>query len=339
MTRTVEIVGGGLAGLSLGHALQRNGVPVTIHEAGSYPRHRVCGEFISGLDRNTRELLVLDPMLEDAHSHREVVWYLRDRAIQRQRLPSPALAISRHRLDQRLADRFVAAGGTLHTRSRIDLASAPAGRVFASGRIRARGDWLGLKLHARQLPLASELEVHLGDRAYVGLCEVEDGRVNVSGLFRQRPGVELSRRNALPAYLEAAGLPTLARRLASAVIIPESCSAVAGLRFGRPSTRPGRIELGDAFAMIPPFTGNGMAMALQSAALALPLLRRWAEGYAAWEETVRAVNRRLTHHFRLRLASARILHPFLLEPNRQRWLSSATQSGLLPLRSLYHALH
>lgn len=339
MRRTIEIVGGGLAGLSLGLALQRRSVPVVVHEAGFYPRHRVCGEFIAGLDSGTRELLSLDDVLKDAPTHREVMWYLRDRAIRRQRLPAPAIAISRHRLDQRLADRFVEAGGTLHTRSRIDLASAPAGRIFASGRIRTRGNWLGLKLHARELPLAAGLEVHLGDQAYVGLCEVENGQVNVSGLFRQRPGVELSRHTALPAYLGAAGLAALAQRLDSAEIIPESCSAVAGLHFGPPIIRSGRIELGDAFAMIPPFTGNGMAMALQSAALALPLLTRWTEGHAAWPETVRAVHQRLTRHFRVRLASSRLLHPFLLEPGRQRWLASATRSGLLPLRPLYHALH
>ena len=50
----IEIIGGGLAGLSLGLALRRGGVPVTLHEAGEYPRHRVCGEFITGLDPATR---------------------------------------------------------------------------------------------------------------------------------------------------------------------------------------------------------------------------------------------------------------------------------------------
>ena len=50
---SIEIVGGGLAGLSLGVALRREGVPVTLFEAGDYPRHRVCGEFIAGLAETT----------------------------------------------------------------------------------------------------------------------------------------------------------------------------------------------------------------------------------------------------------------------------------------------
>jgi hypothetical protein len=48
MSEIVTIVGGGLAGLTLGIGLRQRGVPITVWEARRYPRHRVCGEFISG---------------------------------------------------------------------------------------------------------------------------------------------------------------------------------------------------------------------------------------------------------------------------------------------------
>src|SRR5204862_7913249 len=46
--KPINIIGGGLAGLTLGIGLRRREIPVTLWETGAYPRHRVCGEFISG---------------------------------------------------------------------------------------------------------------------------------------------------------------------------------------------------------------------------------------------------------------------------------------------------
>ena len=337
--REIEIVGGGLAGLTLGLALRRAGMPVTLFEAGLYPRHRVCGEFISGLGPDTIERLGLAPFLADAGRLTRVEWFAGGRPVQRQNLPAPALALSRHALDARLAAAFTAAGGMLRTGTRTNPVATPAGRVFATGRRRGVSPWLGLKLHARGLPLTGELEFHLGRDAYVGLCPVEDGWVNVCGLVRRRPGLAADRTAVLPAYLTAAGLDGLASRLAAAEIRPESCSAVAGVSFDRVAPARDRINLGDAFAMIPPFTGDGMAMALQSAELALDPLLAWADGSATWPGTVQLVNDRLRRRFRRRLSVARLLHPFLLSPRRQPWLAGAVRSGCLPLRPIYHMLH
>ncbi len=337
--KPVQIIGGGIAGLSLGLALRRAGVSVTLIEAGDYPRHRVCGEFITGLDTGTIDRLGLAPILADAQHHREVSWFLRDRLLRRQMLPDPALALSRHVLDQRLANAFVSAGGELRTHTRADLEQTPDGRVFATGRRPARSDWIGLKCHAYGLALKSELEFHLGDNAYVGLCVVEEDRVNVSGLFRQRPGFGLTRETALLTYLRASGLADLAHRLSEVEIDPASFSAVAGLGFSKPTARADRLVIGDTFAMIPPFTGNGMAMAFQSAECALDPLLAWSRGEADWLVTLRKVNDRLRRRFRRRLASAKTLHPFLFNPQGQRWLAVVNRAGLLPMRALYNVLH
>jgi hypothetical protein len=335
----VEIAGGGLAGLSLGLALRRSGVPVTVFEAGVYPRHRVCGEFITGLSGCTIERLGLKPMFSGAQMYREVAWYLREQPLRRQPLPSPALGISRYRLDQRLADAFTAAGGELHTHARLPLDVAPAGRVFATGRRPARPEWVGLKCHALNPPLAAELELHLGEQAYVGLCAVEAGRVNLSGLFRLREGLGVSRELALSAYLRAAGLGALADRLTRVAIDPASYSAVAGLGFSAPSRRTDRLEIGDTYAMIPPFTGHGMAMAFQSAEQALDPLLVWSRGDAAWDETLRTVRCRLRRLFCVRLAVAAALHPVLVNPAGQRGLATASRLRVLPFDSLYRLTH
>lgn len=337
-TAPIEIIGGGLAGLALGIALRQRGVPLTLHEAGDYPRHRVCGEFITGLATRTIARLSLAPMLAGALEHREVAWFINQAPRRIQQLPAPALGLSRHLLDARLAAAFVAAGGDLRTRSRVtDLAPRP-GRVFATGRNRAPSTWLGLKVHARRLTLERDLELHLGTEAYVGLSRVEDGAINVCGLFRRRAAS--GRGSALLlAYLRSAGLDALADRLVAAQLDESSFSAVAALGFDRRVTMRDRICLGDACAMIPPFTGNGMAMAFQSAELALDPLVAFARGEMSWAETCRATNSALRGRFRLRLASANALHPFLLQPRRRRWLAALSRARLLPFTSLYATLH
>src|ERR1700682_1779587 len=60
--KPITIIRGGLAGLTLGIGLRRLKIPVTIWEAGHYPRHRVCGEFISG---RGQEVLRRLGLLED----------------------------------------------------------------------------------------------------------------------------------------------------------------------------------------------------------------------------------------------------------------------------------
>ncbi len=337
-TRPIEIVGGGLAGLSLGRALRLSGVDVTVLESGDYPRHRVCGEFIAGLPARTRGVLQLDPLLRDASSNQTVGWFVHGRVVRTHRLPAPATSLSRFALDARLAEAFAAAGGNLVPNTRVPLATDAPGRVFATGRRRSPSRWLGLKIHARGLRLDQDLELHLGDNAYVGVTRIEQQRVNLCGLFRRR---ELAGKapGLLLAYLAASGLDALAGRLAGSSLDDSSFSVVAALEFDAGVSRSRCVRLGDACAMIPPFTGHGMAMAFQSAEIAHGPLLAYARGDAEWPETRAVIDRALRRRFRLRLGTAHLLHPFLLHPSWQRWLTLLNRARLLPLRPLYAALH
>lgn len=350
-TPPLRIIGGGLAGLGLGRALAARGIPVELHEAESYPRHKVCGEFITGLSPQTRAALDLDPLLAEAPIHLTVRWHGRHGPLLTWKMPEPALGISRWSLDHALAQAFVAAGGNLHVRSRFRMPAtdgnpaAVVGLIQSTGRLPAsvkdRGvQWIGLKVHL--LPpfeLAADLEVHLGRDAYVGLSRVEHGRVNLCGLFRKRLLPPDSTRPLLERYLAVAGLHALSERVRSATIDETSRTAVAGLDFRRDTPGIQWMRLGDSRGMIPPYTGHGMAMAFESAALALDPLSDFVNGRKSWHETVALVRDRHRHRFAGTMGRARWLHPMLYQPRRQRVLSLLARSRLLPLNPLYRLTH
>ncbi len=342
-SRPIQIVGGGLAGLSLGIALARRGIPTSLREAATYPRHKVCGEFIAGLEPETIETLGIATTLEDAEMHSRVAWYRQGKRFRSDRLPRPAYGISRHRLDQRLAEAFRNSGGTLLVASRFPAdpnADFPEGLVWAIGRKRARSDWMGIKLHCRNLYLNADLEVHLGDQAYAGASAVEDGRVNVCALIKRRPGMlGDDREAAFFDCLAAAGLGELAARAREGDPDLASQTSVAGLGFGYAKPETTALRIGDAYALIPPFTGDGMAMAFEAAAAAVDPLVRYAEHRISWTEATRQTQRKLQKLFRTRLAAAQALHGFLLKPGRQRVFQTASAARLLPFQPLFQLLH
>lgn len=320
--RPVTIVGGGLAGLTLGLALRREGVPVTLWEAGRYPRHRVCGEFISGRGRAVLRTLGLEERLiaHGALPAATASFHSATFSGEASDLPEPALCLSRHTMDALLAEAFVVAGGELRAGERWTGDAASLGLVLASGRRPAPTAggwrWFGLKAHATGVELGADLEMHLAANGYVGLCRLAEGRINVCGLFRSRSDAPDPRPWADRLRGEP-GTP-LHVRLAGARFDEASQSAVAGLDFATPPDfDPRECRIGDAAAMIPPVTGNGMSIALESALLACTPLLRWSRGDFTWTETKRVVGLDLERAFSLRLRVARWLQRGLFVPALQ----------------------
>lgn len=335
----VHIVGGGLAGLSVGLLLRRAGVPVTVFEAGNYPRHRVCGEFICGMDRADLDALGLEDVLASARRHHTSAWFVGSRPLFAPRLPQPALAVSRYRLDAALAEKFRAAGGQLDCGRRIEPAAAGEGWVLATGRTRGRARWLGLKAHYRRLPLAAGLEMHLAHGGYAGLTAIENDTVNVCALLPALENRGGRRETLLPERLAGIGLSALADRLSSAEVDGGSVTGVShfALSYRRESEHV--MVLGDRAAMIPPFTGNGMSMAFQSALVAAPRLIAWSRGETSWTTACREVSRAMRHRFCCRMRWAACLHPFLLGSAGQSLLRGLVATHALPFGWLFARLH
>jgi menaquinone-9 beta-reductase len=312
--KPITIVGGGLSGLTLGIGLRKNGIPVSLLEAGKYPRHRVCGEFISGRGQNTLARLGLTELFQQAGAvqAKTVSFFSNTVRSPTRRLPEPALCLTRFVMDDLLAREFQRLGGELRDNSRrLEKDFAQDGVVRAAGRrlqpVENGWRWFGLKAHARGLELKADLEMHASPTHYVGLGLTSGGIVNVCGLFRRRTGDVVSTATGLDILRGPAGTE-LRSRLAAATFDEKSFCSVAGLSL-RPHRAVKRNEccVGDAVTMIPPVTGNGMSMAFESAEMAREPLTAYSLGQISWSDAQQKIAYDCDLAFKRRLWWARFL--------------------------------
>lgn len=249
-----EIIGGSLAGAAAAIELLRLGHPVTIYEKSKFPRHKVCGEF---LDAAAVELLG-DIALDGALiTEAALIWRTGETRFP---LPSPALGVSRYRLDQLLLERAIHGGAMLREES----ARPHRGAIVAHGRkpVSQRGQRLfGYKAHFTG-PASSAVELYFEGTGYTGINPVEGGLTNICGIAREE---DLKRfQFDVDAFL--AEQPHAARRLAGCT--RQMDWLFTGPLFYGPTEASEGYVCGDALSFVDPFTGSGMLCAIATGQIA-----------------------------------------------------------------------
>lgn len=336
--KKVSIVGGGLSGLSLGIYLRKLGVPVVLYEAGKYPKHKVCGEFICGVKETILYEMGLDVVIDNSLNHHTMEWAMGDEVVLRDDLPMVAYGLSRYTLDEVLSEQFKELGGELRLGERMPADSMEKeGVVRGVGKKKSTGkqQWVGLKIHATEATDVSGLEMHVGYSGYIGLCEVEDQRVNCCGLFELDRSIRGG--DILKAYLRKNGLNDLVARMDTWRFDEASFSSTAGFKFGVQDQQDD-FCIGDAAYLIPPFTGNGMSMAIESAYLAGQLLERYSKGQTAWAQCRLQYQKHIRSRFQKRMALAMTLHPLLFNKTGISLISLSARMGVLPFPFLFNQL-
>jgi flavin-dependent dehydrogenase len=302
MSWDAAIVGGGLAGAAVACHLADAGRRVLLLERGPGPHHKVCGEFWSVEAQVQLDALAGVPRLlpslgaapiECVH----VVCGLRGASAP---LPFLAWGLSRRRLDAwlleqagrrgvdvrrgRSAQALDADGAGVRLRSddgsiTADLAVLATGKHELRGRQRPAHalDLIGFKQHfrladAQRRALVGQVELVLFAGGYAGLQLVEDGLANLCLVVSRSRYAGLGRnwRHLL------ASVPHLAQRLSGAEACWPKPLAIYRIPYGYLHAADGGARIyrvGDQAAVIPSFTGDGMAMALHSARLAAEAIR------------------------------------------------------------------
>ena len=352
------VAGGGLAGAAAAAALARTGVDVTLIEREAKPVDKICGEFLSIEAQAYLTELGLDVAALGGEPISRLRLVRGGNAVSTA-LPFHGLGLSRFRLDEALLDHAAACGATVmrgHAVRSITVAAEtvldvegigivqPQTVLLATGKHELRGakrdsarglseagDLIGFKMYFRleaaaQAALGGVIELIFFSQGYAGLQMVEGGLANLCLLVEreryQRAGGTWA--GLLEDLCRAS--PYLARQLAGAEAMLAQPLSIYRVPYGfvyQPGAAdPARLfRVGDQACVIQSFTGDGMSIALHSAALAVAVVLRGDDGPA--------YHRQLSSDISRQIQRADILYKLM---NR-----STVQAGLFGLARLWPA--
>jgi len=300
----VAIVGAGPAGSALAALLAGRGLAVALIDRDAFPRDKLCGEFLSYDALPVAELLGVDLTATPSITRCRVVGRKRTYEFD---FPHAARGVSRLFLDHALHRRAVAAGAAAITSPATHLSRdrviTERGEIAARVVVGAWGRWgrfdqqlgrkfarnrahrnFGFKRHYRGTR-SDTIELYSFRRGYLGVSNIEGGLTNICGLAHATRLAGLKGR--WDAFVDEirAEEPRLEEMYARHEPAQEGFLSSEPVIFrGRSAVVDGIFMIGDASGIVDPLTGNGMAMAMQSALVAAPFVMRALSDRAAEDE-------------------------------------------------------
>jgi hypothetical protein len=256
----ISIAGAGPAGSCAALAALAEGATVRLFEKSSFPRHKVCGEFLSPEVQPELEALKVWKEFQEAEpaTIRSVLLHF-GRREKSWPLPIHAFGLSRYTLDRLLLDCAVARGAELiHEPFHADGATT----ILAHGRkatARKGNRLFGFKAHFTG-PSNDVVELFFQSRGYAGVSAIESGATNVCGLAPESSlaghGFEIDRFISQWDALRSR-LSPLSRNTEWLITGP-----LVFTRDFDSSPPENQYPAGDALGFVDPFTGSGILSAM-----------------------------------------------------------------------------
>jgi len=301
MKYDVVIIGGGIAGLTLSIDLRKRGHHILVIEKGTYPRHKVCGEYISMESYNYLHRTC--PALSEFNLPLITQFKLSSTSSQafQTSLDLGGFGISRYLLEHLLYNEAKTKGVEFMLKCKaLEVKCNATGEDFAiltndttinstlvcnaTGRksafeTKARNskisetNYVGIKYHIKIERTADLVEIHNFPGGYCGISAIEE---NKSCLCYMANSKNLKNVNNSIPDLEKVYLhqnPYLKQIFNTASFLFKEPLTISGINFKiKEPVVDGVFYLGDSAGSIAPVTGNGMSMAIRSAATLAELI-------------------------------------------------------------------
>jgi flavin-dependent dehydrogenase len=338
----VVIIGGGLAGLSLAILCADQNYKVAVFEKETYPFHKVCGEYISlesehflerlGLDLKRQQLPVIKKLQVSNARGTSYSFHL----------PLGGFGISRFLLDDSLSqiaqakgvklvsntkvgnvsfdnDAFTVAytggqtrakivAGAYGKRSNLDI---KWNRTFTRQKANGLNNYIGIKYHVKYVHDPATIALHNFFNGYCGLSKIEDDKSCLCYLTTAQNLKDCG--NSIRQMEEKVLFenPRLKEIFSSATFLYDEPLTISQISFASKSLVQDHVlMIGDSAGMISPLCGNGMSMAMHSAALASGCIKEYLSGKFTRQVLEKTYETRWNKEFSMRVMIGRTVQRF-----------------------------
>ena len=294
MSRDIIIIGGGLAGLCAAIDLSKRKLDVLVIEKNTYPKHKVCGEYVSNEVLPYLNSLDVNPFKFHAKKINRLILSTQKGRVVESNLPMGGFGLSRYTFDAVLAKKAKENGVSiindtvLNAQFQNDAFSliTKSGKIYkakivigAHGKrsnldkklnrsfINKSSPYLAVKAHYKADFSEDLVALHNFNGGYCGLSKVENNNINACYIveyssFKRYKNISNFQREVL--YQN----PHLKTFFEKATLVFENPLTISQIAFSKKELINNHVLMcGDSAGMIHPLCGNGMSMAIQSAQL------------------------------------------------------------------------
>jgi menaquinone-9 beta-reductase len=340
ISNRITIIGGGLAGLTAAIHLSKIGLKVILIEKNEYPKHKVCGEYISNEILPYLNWLSINISELNPTQISKLDFSTADGRMISCDLPLGGFGISRYALDEFLYKKAIQNGCKIIHDNVTDLifekdiftvSTANYGTIKSNLVIGAFGKrsnidqklkrdfvgrkshWLAVKAHYSGIFSNDMVGLHNFEGGYCGVSKVENDVLNICYLtnyasFKKHKNIKDFQNQVV------AKNPHLKLIFDSSKMLFDAPLTISQVSFDKKDLIEDHIlMIGDSAGLIHPLCGNGMAMAIHSAKIVSELIEKFYENEIKTREQLEKTYRyKWKENFAKRIRIGRFL-AFLLQ--------------------------